>query len=210
MSQQRALVKGFLSPCNCHSRKKKQGESSYTSQFVRWLKYWRMSEYEEWDGGSAERGDSEQFYNQWEANQTDDRIVYMCYWVHVTKVASVAWIPKMLEFSIRHRQDLHWVWRLMPSHCSNSQKITPREKLQFSLSLHVSDFTHPPIIERNTLENPKRNLKSVGDRSFSFIAQLSEIRFLLACGISPLSLTSKPSSKPVSYTHLTLPTRRTV
>ena len=26
--------------------------------------------------------------------------------------------------------------------------------LPFSFSLHVSDFTHPPIIERRTLENP--------------------------------------------------------
>ena len=40
----------------------------------------------------------------------------------------------------------------------------------------------------------KRNLKSVGDSSFSFIAQLSGIRCLPACGISPPSLTSNPSS----------------
>ena len=38
------------------------------------------------------------------------------------------------------------------------------------------------------------------------LPQLSGIRCLPAYGISPPSLTSKPSSKPVSYTHLTLPT----
>ena len=42
--------------------------------------------------------------------------------------------------------------------------------LPFSFSLHVSDFTHSPIIERKILEIPKRSLRSVDDRSFSFIA----------------------------------------
>ena len=42
--------------------------------------------------------------------------------------------------------------------------------LPFSFSLHVSDFTQTPIMERKTLKIPKRNLISAGDRSFSFIA----------------------------------------
>ena len=45
------------------------------------------------------------------------------------------------------------------------------------------------------LKIPKHSLKSADDRSFSFIAPTVWNSCLPACGISPPSLTSKPSSK---------------
>ena len=37
----------------------------------------------------------------------------------------------------------------------------------FGFSLHVSDFTHSPILEQETFQNPKRNFKSVGVRELA-------------------------------------------
>ena len=42
--------------------------------------------------------------------------------------------------------------------------------LPFSFSLHISDFMHHPIINKKLLKIPKRNLKSIGNHSFSCIA----------------------------------------
>ena len=60
---------------------------------------------------------------------------------------------------------------------------------------YISNFIHPPDLKRKTFENSKLTLKSSGEHSFSFVTPSSRNQCLTVCGISPLCLSSKHSSR---------------
>ena len=94
-------------------------------------------------------------------------------------------------------------WFRFPKRCTFDHEIreavkilsdgTLPSRLPFSLSLHVSNFTHPPILNFQKYLNAISILLATV-LSVSLL-QLSGIHCLPACGISPPSLTSNPISK---------------